>query len=881
MSVGWLNRLRLMLQAFMRRDRFEADLAEELAFHRQARTDELVAAGLAPAAAARQARLELGMTELHRDDCRRARGLDWMDAVACDLRYVLRSLRRSPGYTLTTVGVLAVPVAACLLLFALLNAYGLRNPPIERADRWVAVDGHGLQRPSIQRWTAEEADALLAEPPAAFVGLTAERPTRLSLDVDGPRTGVGEAVSTNFFSLLGVPAAQGRVFDPANRERDRGGIVLSERGRERLFDGAADVVGRRLLIAGQPFEVIGVADRGFVGTQPWAALYWMLESDYRRLQPSYAERGLALVLSGFLQPGVDPQQAADALGAQALRVSADREPEFRLAAAQVTSRRGYLHPTEREDALLAGIPIAIALLALLAIAAANLANLVLARFVARRHELALRGALGAPRARMLVPLVAECGMLAVLAALLAFGLVALLLGPAHGHVFGLLAEFGIDLIEVAVDGRVLVGGLLLSLAAAALFGALPAWLVTAPFSTTSRQPDAADLKRANPGRLGGALMVGQLATSVVLVVIAGLIAANARRIEHTPLGFEPGRLAVLDANAGDGRAPVEDRLRLARRLQALPEVEAIAATAQTPLMGDPPRVAAVVDGRSQPLMLRWVDAGYFAALQLEVQRGRGFSVTDESLRSVAVVSRRTADWLWPGQDPLGRTIDFAPEAGDDDLPRRVEVIGVVEDIASGWLLGGLDRSAVYLPVPLAGPSSASLLIALRDARPETLRTVYRACMQVAAEQGCQPFLLSSALRLQQVPLVIASRLAAALGWTALAISCIGLYGLVGFLVQQRRREIGVRMALGATAPQVTRLSLRRAGRQILLGLAIGLPLAFALSRLVAATTERVDTWDARAFVLEPLLLVAVALLAAWLPARRSAAVDPCEALRRE
>lgn len=875
------TRVRLWLQALRRRDRFEAELADELAFHRQARTDELVAAGLDPAAAARQARLELGMIELHRDDCRRARGLDWLDALAGDLRYVLRGLRRSPGYALTTVGVLALPVAACLLLFALLNAYGLRNPPIERSDRWVAVDGRGLQRDSIERWTAEEADALLAEPPALFAGLVAERPTRLSLDVEGPRTGVGVAVSANYFEQLGVPARLGRLFEPAARARDLGGIVLSERGRERLFDGATDVIGRRLLIAGQPFEVIGVAGRDFVGTQPWAALYWMLESDYRRLQPDYAGRGLAIVLSGFLQPGVAPEAAADALGPLALRAAATREPEYQLAAARVTLRRGYLHPSEREDALVAGIPVAIALLALLAVAAANLANLVLARFVARRHELALRGALGAPRARMIAPLIVECGVLALMAALLAFGLVALLLGPAHGALFGLLAEFGIDLIEVAVDGWVLLGGLVLAFVAAALFGGVPAWLVTAPFSTRGRQPDAADLKRAGPGRLGAALMVGQLATSVVLVVIAGLIAANARRVEHTPLGFEPGRLAVLDGNAGDGRAPAEDRLRLARRLQAVPEVVAVAATAQTPLMGDPPRVAAVVDGRSRPVLLRWVDAGYFAALQLEIQRGRGFSVADESLRSVAVISRRTADWLWPGQDPLGRTIDFPRDELEADLPARVEVVGVVEDIASGWLLGGLDRSAVYLPVPLAGPTSSSLLLALRDARAETLQAVYRACMQVAAEQGCQPFLLSSALRLQQVPLVIAARLAAALGWTALAISCIGLYGLVGFLVEQRRREIGIRIALGASAGQVTRLSLRRAGRQIALGLAIGLPLAFALSRGVAAITERIDTWDARAFLLEPLVLVAIALFAAWLPARRSAGVDPCEALRRE
>jgi predicted permease len=873
-SARWLVALHRRWLTLRQRGRFERDLEVELEFHRDARAADLEAGGMATADAARQARIELGMTELHREDCRRARGLGWVDLATGDLRRAWRSLLRTPGYALTAVLVLALPVAASLLLFALVNAYGLRSPAVERAERWVLVDAVDTQGRGRTMWPPLQADALLAAQPPAFEGLYARRAVRLPLDVDGPRQGFGDAVSGNYFALTGVGAERGRVFAAGpGGERDRGGLVLSQQGWHRLFDGADDVVGRRLLIAGQPYEVLGVAEQGFAGTSPWAVLYWMLERDFRLLEGEHAGSGAGLEVSGFLRPMATAIDAGSGLTAGLRELSALHPDDPPITRVRVNPRQGFLLPADREEAVLMALPVAFALLLVLAVAAANLANLVLARFAARRHDLALQAALGASRARLMAPLLLECGLLALVAALLAFGLVALLLGPLHVRLFGMLAEFGIDLIAVAVDSRVALYGMAIALGAALLFGGLPAWLVTTPWANGGRTPDAQALKRANPSRLRGALMVGQLASSVVLVVIAGLIVANARQIEATPIGFDPGRIAALRAGA-DGPA-------LLHALSLLPQVEVAAASSVKPLMDEAPRIAARVEGRAEVLGVREVDPNYLAVLDLALEHGRAFNAGDAASQSAALVSRATAERLWPGRNALGRTVELLPEPDQPGPVRQVEVVGVVADGNSDWLLGGVDQSALYLPTAAGLPAAGKLLLKLRDAQPATLDAIYRRCRDVAPSQECQPFLLSGAVRLQRLPFVLSGAVAATLGWTALAISCIGLYGLVGFMLVQQRREIGLRMALGASAGTMLRWTMRRASRQILLGLAIGLPFAMLLARVVASQIEQVRTFDLRAFVAEPLLLVAVALLAAWLPARRSARITPSEALRAE
>lgn len=882
--LRWLNDV-------LARRRIERELDAELDFHLQSRADELEAQGLDRAEALRRARIELGMLELHRDGVRAARGLRWVDALASDLRYAARSLIRSPLYALTAVGVLTLPLAAALLLHAIFATYALQSPPIERVERWVSLEGRSAEQARFSQFSADEAEALLREAPAAFEGLYSVRTLGHPLLVDTRlQKGMGAAVSENFFQLLGVGARLGRVF-AAGQDADRFGVVLSENGWEQLFERAPDVVGRSLDIEGHRFEVIGVADRGFNGSHPIAQLYFIRQGDHRHL---FGARPTDLLhtVSGFLAQDATARLATEQLASGAAALSAARPEYMRLDAIEVERQFGRLGAADREELMLASIPAGVAVLLMLLIGSSNLANLVLARFAARAGELGVRSALGASRTRLLSRLLVECGLIGAAATLLALGLAGLLLGPVHARVFGLIAELGASLVEVHLGWDSVLPALLLAVACTLAFGLLPALAVTRRSVLDGGASSLSQSLRSNmAARLRGGMMVTQIAASCFLLVVAGLIAANARNALDTPLGYAPERLLGLAA----GSAPALRR----QRLLELPQVEAVGASSHMPLMGEPVRGAVrTVDASGAALSLtaqiRPVDSEWLPLLNLQPLRGR-LPYPDES-GSVALLSRSAAEALWPGEDPLGRRLDLIEKQdawdstpADADEPtreplestRRVEVIGVVPDIATGFLFAGSDGPVVYTPARIGDPALASLLLRLSDTRPETIVAVYRACADGASSSECAPLRVSSALRIQRLPLMVAAEIAQALGVIALAISCLGLHGLVAYGVQQRRRELGLRLALGASRARLIATVMRDARTQIVLGLAIGLPLAFALTRALAQFTDRITLLDPLAFIGVPLLLAALAALAAYLPARASTRIDPAESLRAD
>jgi predicted permease len=869
-----IARLRLWWRALLQRRRFEADLDAELAFHQAARSDDLVAQGMPPDAARRQARIELGMTGMHRDDCRRARGLSALDRLSGDLQYAWRGLRRNPGFSLTALLVLALAIAANAVLFALFNAYALRSPPIARPQHWVAVDARNTQGRGLDRWTEADADAFLASPPRMFEGIYAFRSLRLPVVAAVTRSVSGQAVSDNYFSLFGVRAAQGRTLDASSGDDGTPPVVLSDVGRQRLLGGDADALGRTLEIAGRRFEVVGVLPPGFAGVTVEAALVFIRDRDYRTLPIAATDSGhpLRIDVGGFLREGASHAEAAAALTPRALESNVGKEENLRVGELRVMPRRGYLRAEELEEIVMIGVPVAIGFALLLMVAAANLANLVLARFAARQRELAVRVAVGAPRKRLVTQLLAECVLLAVAAAGVGFVVAAMALSPLHAALFSVLGDLGYEPIALQVDLRVFGYGVGLALLAALTFGGIPALIATAPWKRGfGGQPDPAALQRAGSSRLRGMLMVAQLAASVLLLVQASLAAQNARRAESVALGYDPARLVGVQI---DAPTPA-----LAQALLRLPQVEAVAGTSNIPLLSAGFLLDTRFGERSMPLRSRVVDPGWFEVMELEVQRGRALRAGDAGGAAV-VISRATAERLWPGQDPLGQTL----ELGDDAAPLRAgrhDVVGVVEDVVGGWYVDGDDASAVYFPGRIGDTMVRNLLLRVRDDSFATQDAIRRACAEAAPDTSCDLMPLTSALRFQRLPFLVASRVAALLGWTALAISCIGLYGLVSYLMQQKRREIGVRLALGASASRVARQMLGQSARQIALGLAIGLPLALAVSRLAASLSDRMTTFDGVSFALVPALLAGLALLAAWVPARRTAAIAPTDALRQE
>jgi predicted permease len=893
------RRLWQWLRDLTGRARVERELDDELDFHLQTRADQLETQGLQRGQALRRARLELGMVQLHRDDVRAARGLRLLDQLRGDVLYALRGLRRSPLYALTATVVLALPLAAALLLHAIYAVYAYQSPPIERADRWVQLQGYSPENRAYSRFTADEADALLKSPPPALDGLYSLANFSQPVLRGQVQRGMGIAVSPDYFQQIGIGARIGRVFDPSNADSDEAmGVVLSEAGWAQLFERAPDVVGRSLDIGGQNFAVIGVADRGFNGNHPIAQLFFVRQRDYRAVfpQPASDMPELRYEVGGFLAPEADIGLAEQQLQPAAQAIASTRPPDLALAGLRVNTGQGRLNAGDREEMVLASMPAGIAILLMLLVASANLANLVLARFSARASELGVRAALGASRLRLLLQLWLECGLLGLGASVLALALGAVLLEPVHARVFSLIAEMGISLIEVRLSAHSLLPVLGLAFICTLAFGLLPALVVTRRSRASGNAQQLGQAMRGGDApRLRAALMVTQIAASCFLLVIAGLIAANARRTLDTPLGYAPERLVGLSA----GSAPE----RLAQHLRSLPEVEGIAASSLMPLMGEPERVAVraqLDDGsaHSAAAQLRPVDAAWFELLGLAPLRGRLLRAHEDSHASVAVISRSAAERLWPGADPIGRSLDLieasdaaqtrlrlAGEMGDiatsGELRRRVEIVGVVPNIATGFLFAGGDGPVVYVPGRIGEAALGSLLLRLRDTRAQTRAAVFSACAALAPQDDCGPTPLTDALRIQRLPVIVAAEVASGLGAVALVISCLGLYGLVAYGVQQRRRELGLRLALGASRQRLIATVMRDARRQILLGLAIGLPLAFVLTRLLAQLTDRITLFDPLAFIGVPLLLALLAALAAYLPARASAGIDPAESLRGE
>ena len=868
-------RLRLWWKALTQRRQFEAELEAELAFHVEARRDDLVLQGMAPELALRQARIELGARELHRDDCRRARGLDWIDNAQRDLRYALRGLVRNPGYSLTALAVLGIAIAANALLFSLFNAYALRSPPLERAERWVSVDSRNERARVLDKWTPEDADLLLRDPPAMFEGLYGFRGLRLPVVAAVTRSVSAESVSDNYFELLGVRAARGRTFRRGDEDASQPGVVLSDLGWRRLTNSDPDVLGRKIDVAGRSFDVIGVMPPEFTGLTVNSSLLWLRESEYRALKLETNGYPLEIDVGGFLREGASGAEAAAALTPRVLAANSAKDESIRLTEVRVEPRRGYLRSDELDEIILLGTPIAIAFAVLLVVAAANLANLVLARFASRQRELAVRVAVGAPRARLVAQLMTESLLLAAMAAVFGFIVAWFATKPINDALFGVMGENGYDLIEVTVDARVLAYGLGLSLLGALTFGGLPALIATAPWRRGRwAQPDVGALQRAGRSRLKASLMVTQLAASVVLLVLASLASINARRAEQIALGYDPARLISIKT--------ASPTAALAADLERLPEVDAVGATSSLFLMSPGAWIPVLVGDRSDELASRRVDAAYFDTLPLKVVHGRALRRSDEAGGAVVVISRRTAERLWPGEGPVGRLIEVVPQEAYAGLRTgRYEVVGVVEDIVSGWYINGIDASAMYFPAPVGDADLGSLVLSVRDASPVAMEAIREACARAVPTQTCELMPMTTLFRFQRMPFVIVSGVAGALGWAALAISCLGLYGLVSYLVLQKRREIGVRLALGASSARVARQMLDQAGRQILLGLAIGLPIASGLARLMAGSFEQIRVFDLEAFLFVPLMLGGLALLAAWIPARRTAAIAPTVALREE
>ena len=819
-----------------------------------------------------------------------------------DLRHSVRLLRRAPGFTALAVLILALGIGANTAVFSVVNTLVLQ-PRLGRIDTLVALFNRDRVKPSDFNNFSYPAYVDLRDRSGVFESLAAHSFTTLGIrDGELTRQAFATIVSSNYFETLGVGLAAGRPFT-TGEERPGAGVRVAIASfavwaRER-FDPA--FVGRTVHINGSDYTVIGVTPRGFGGPFAFVSPQWYLPiGSYETIANAVfkaRETGLsdrqnhAFNLIGALKSGLTRASAAPALETFAGSLGtaypgSDRDRTFLVSA---LPRMGVSSRPQNDGplTLFAGLLALMAML-VLAVACLNLANLLLARGAVRRREIAVRQALGGGRGQIVRQLVVEGLLLASLGAVCGL-LASWWTASALTALLGRVVTFGVDFI-VAPPIRVVGAAAAFAVLSTILFAVGPAW-------SLSRADVIDDLKLA-PGRAsrrlpgGAALVVAQLAVSLALVAVGGLFARAAINATAADAGYPLDRqiVAGLDPSLG-GYDEAHTRATYAavlERVRSLAGVER-ASFASTVAFGDMQLGGRVRSSSVQPD----VDAGfdvigaeYFETLGLHLLRGRGFTRAEEQSAAAvpgALVDAGLAAKLFGNADPIGRTLEFRMRTGD--VPQVYTVLGVAPPLRHD-LFESPPSPHLYVAFGSRFNPTMTLHVRIAPGLPETsaLTTLRR---ELQAIDPMMPILWARPMTLQRDASIsawsvrAAAGLFSAFGVLALLLATIGVYGLKAYDVSRRTREIGIRMALGATTADVRRLVIREGVRTIVIGLAIGLLLAAGIGRLVSGLLYRVSPFDPVVLTIAAVVLSASALLACYLPARRATRVVPLEALRSE
>jgi predicted permease len=858
----------------------EEEMDEELREHIARLTERNVAAGMSPADARRAALIRFGSPDAIAEAAHAQRRGAWLADLVRDARFGVRMLRRSPAFTLLALLALALGIGANTALFSVVDALVLRPLPFAAPAELVSVR-FGITRQAPGQIAIPELLDLRAQS-RSFSGLAGFNQVRF-VDTGGTEPAVlnGMAATANFFSVLGVQPTLGRGFYPDEDEPGRARVaVLSYELWQRRFGGDPSVLGRTLVFDGERFTAVGVAPRGFripIGAVPgvrgmpgfvdlWVPLNGAMDVDGRRWR---LMRYLGVIAR--LAAGADRARSQTELDAIGARLAQQHPQEHEQGRA--------LHAIPlAEDWLMGGRRALLVLLGavgfLLLMACANVASLQLARATARRQELAVRAALGARRGRLVRQLLAE-------------GLVVALLGGALGI---LLARLSLDALVrlipsevprfhgIGLDLRVLAYTLAVALGSGLLVGLLPA--------LASARPDLQDALKGGghgtgpaPGRAASALVVAQVALALVLLVGAGLLTRSFARVIGADPGFDARAMVTGRINVPEARYPKgSDRRALRRelqaRLQALPGARGSTvagglpfahwggAHKPTPPGGEP----FLADANN-------VAPGYFQTMGIALVRGRGFQEADEEPGAplVGVVNETFVRRYWPeGGDPVGRRVRFG------HWPGEIALVGVVTDTRR---LDHPPRPELYMP--LGG--GRQLFVAVRAEAPAALAGSLRAAVKALDPQLplTEVRTMEEAIGESLAQRRLATSLLGLFAALALALTAIGVFGVVSHAVARRTREVAVRMALGARTAQVLGAVMREGLALAAIGTALGLAGALALTRLLAGMLYEVSPTDPTTFAATAALVMLLALLANYLPARRAAALAPMEALRHE
>ena len=817
-----------------------------------------------------------------------------------DLRSGLRALTKNRGFTLVAVLSLALGIGANTTVFTLLNAIFLRPLPVEDPGRLAALFTLETRGPGV----------LLCSYPnyidyrdhnTVFSSLLLYTPITISLTGSAePQDLIGQLVSANYFTTLGVKPAIGRGFLP-EEDSSPGASPVAVIGYgiwTRQYGSDPRITSRSIRLNGRPFQIVGVAPKGFLGlAQMTAADVYVPMAMYPQIFPLpglvLQRRALLFSAVGRLKPGVNLPQAESgmrSLGQELARQYPKDNANRRVHL--IPAAEAAINPKSRSEMVDAGMLLSIVSALVLLIACGNVANLLLARAALRRKEITVRLALGAGRWQLVRQLVTESMLLA-----LAGGLAGLVLARwAAGLLWSLKppmfdgAGFRLDL-----DGQVLAFNFLVSLATGIVFGLVPALRATG-------SDLAKDLKEraGQPGGSGGTwrlrsvLIVVQVALSLVALVGAGLFVRSLQNAGEMDLGFDAPHLGVVGFNVNDlGYKESRGRdffQQVLQRAAAVPGVRAVALSKDYPLTVSAARTVLLegqdngasgsgsgsgASGTGRTTLTSVVSPGYFPAVAIPLLRGRDFSPLDtRTTPRVVIVNEAAAATFWPGENAIGKRLQFAGEG----LP--VEVIGLARN-ANYRNIGEAPVPLVYLSLVQYYFPTAVLMVRTAGPPETVLPTVRREVQLLDHNLYLQSETLETTIRESLWPQRLSAGLLAVFGGLALLLSTIGIYGVIAYSVSQRKREMGVRMALGATPGNVRRMVVGDGMRLVAIGIACGIAIALGASRTVESMLFAIGPRDTLTFVMVPTLLSVVALIACWVPAVRATRIDPAVVLRDE
>lgn len=877
----FLGELLGKIRALAARRRAERDLRDELAFHIDMQVAKHVRQGMTLADARRRARAEFGSVELAKEDARDVSGVRWWEELAQDLRFSMRTIRRSPTFAITVIATIALALGLNTAVFTIFDAYVLR--PLNVRDpnalyNFGWSDSHGVQH----QLTLPQFTDLRRQTPV-FTEAAAQR--FLFARVDG-QPSFGEMVSDNYFQMLGVGAALGRTIAPGDAAAPHAGAVavISYGTWKARFGGDSAIVGRTISIRGIAFQIVGVTREGFTGVEDVPRDFWIpisMMPDVESGADLYAPSGSELLqVLGRLAPTITTTRAVTALSTWARAATVTLPADMRASSVRLISHSTPTVWTPEQLAVFS--PMLVSFSLVLVIACANVANMMLARGMARQREIGIRLSLGAGRGRLVKQLVTESAALAVPAALLGFLISRTTLDLVQRMIISTIpAGYAayIRIIPMQSDARVFTFILCAAVASAVIFGLVPALQSTRP-SVVHASKGNFDAEH-RPSRLRNALVVSQVTGAALLLICSSVLLRNSHRMQAIDPGVRlPGTMQVSLFDAGRDQAM--------ERIRRFAAIDDIAATSRSPLGGTFVQIPmTTADGRRPVVAFcNAATASYFRILAIPTLEGRTFTAEEERMGSpVVVISETMANRLWPGRVPLGEKMTITAQSkllfgGNHALPHEVTVIGVVRDAVTGVIVFGSARPAVYFAVSEETPGT-NLLVHVRGdderAKQALAADLDRAVPGAVNEIHTLTEMVAGSLYGFQTAYWISSAIAA----IALLLTLSGIYGVLSYLVTQRSREIGIRLALGATAAGISALVLRQSLRLGVLGLGIGTALALGASRLMAHALSFMNMFDTVAYTGGALVVLAACLIAAFVPSRRAARIDPAVMLRED